>query len=352
VDGGLRAFDEWMRGGALLGFSLTLVLLGVVLAPALVLVHELGHAAVALARTEGLVAVRVGRSPASWRRRFGRLQLELSILPARNEPAGLAKIHARLGSGSRVALALAGPLAQAIAGVLIAIVGTRIHFLPLTLSGGLCVLEAAANLIPREKHGVRSDGAYLGDALREFRGAGGRGASDSAAERLERELSDIRSRWQVIVSDERSPIRTQQRGRLLTAAHIALGHNDSGSEPARSLWWVSFSAWCWRHVERGDLSRIREAVLDAIHEATLSGAVEPDLTAHAAVSHAARNDLSLASPGDDDEARRRHFERGYELLLGHARPTDIPQEHWEFAYRYGIALHDIEQARAPDALGA
>ena len=66
-----------------------LVLLSlVVVGPLLVLVHELGHAAVGLAATDGLVSVRVGRTPGWFRGRVGRLAFELSPLPVRDAPHG------------------------------------------------------------------------------------------------------------------------------------------------------------------------------------------------------------------------------------------------------------------------
>jgi len=79
--------------------------------PLVVLAHELGHAAVGLVRTEGLVRVRVGRSPGIWRARLGRLSLELHPVPARGDSPGETVTHARFGWRSRVMLALAGPIA-------------------------------------------------------------------------------------------------------------------------------------------------------------------------------------------------------------------------------------------------
>src|SRR3954470_15305589 len=122
----LDAVARFLDGGLLVLSRPTDVfaalLLGTLFLPLLVLVHELGHAVVGLARTEGLVTVNVGRAPAVWRARVGRLALELSPFPARNGPAGFARIYARYGAGTCVALALAGPVAEACAatGILLA----------------------------------------------------------------------------------------------------------------------------------------------------------------------------------------------------------------------------------------
>jgi hypothetical protein len=163
VSGILQAFSDWMNDGGAgrLVFAGALASLG---APVLVLVHELGHAAVGLARTEGLVAVRVGASPARWRLRVGRLQLELDPRPARNAPAGLALVHARVGVGTKIALTLAGPLAEASAAALLIGAGVKLHMLVLTLAGVLGAGDALANLVPFARHGHRSDGRYLLDA--------------------------------------------------------------------------------------------------------------------------------------------------------------------------------------------
>src|SRR5712691_11634939 len=62
VDAALRAFDAWMSSGGP-NTLLPLFFVGTAAIPLLVLVHELGHAAVGLLRTEGLVHVCVGRPP-------------------------------------------------------------------------------------------------------------------------------------------------------------------------------------------------------------------------------------------------------------------------------------------------
>lgn len=63
-----------------------IVLVVTVLLPILTLVHELGHAAVALRVSEGPVEVHVGRAPAQLRFRVGRLLVSFSALPPRGVP--------------------------------------------------------------------------------------------------------------------------------------------------------------------------------------------------------------------------------------------------------------------------
>src|SRR5581483_6846880 len=91
VDARLQAFDAWMNGtGPLVVFAGAIVygLLGTVFT----LVHELGHASVGLARTQGVVHVQVGRTPGRWRLRVGRLDMELSpTIPFRAGVGGTAR---------------------------------------------------------------------------------------------------------------------------------------------------------------------------------------------------------------------------------------------------------------------
>jgi hypothetical protein len=61
--------------------------------PPLVLVHELGHALVGLARTRGVVHVVIGAPPSFLRARIGRLALELSLRQGRGV-AGYARTYA------------------------------------------------------------------------------------------------------------------------------------------------------------------------------------------------------------------------------------------------------------------
>lgn len=136
-----------MNGGGAERLTLSFALAALA-APLLVLVHELGHAAVGLARTEGLVEVRVGASPARWRVSAGCLRLQLNPIPAPNAPAGLARVHARFGVGTKVALVLAGPGAEAAVAVLLIATGARLHVLTLIILGALGTADAALNLVP------------------------------------------------------------------------------------------------------------------------------------------------------------------------------------------------------------
>src|SRR5690242_16400109 len=130
------------------------------------LAHELGHAAVGLTRTEGLVRVRVGRSPGLWRARLGRLSLELHPFPARTEPDGIARTHAHFGQASALLYTLAGPAAGCSAAVLLILAGLRAGSEPLAVIGGLVFVSEVSNLLPSTRHGTGSDGARLLELFR------------------------------------------------------------------------------------------------------------------------------------------------------------------------------------------
>jgi hypothetical protein len=313
----MQSFNHWMNGG---GSSSLLIgsIAVVVVTPVLVLVHELGHAGVGLLRTEGLVAVRVGRSPARWRFRTGRLQLDLNPLPARNAPAGLAAVHARIGIGTKVTFALAGPFAEAAAAFAIVLAGVLMNATVIEVIGGVGIAAALSNLVPREHRGIRSDGGYLLDALR--------GHTQPPTE-----LSDTYSRWLVLFSDDKSSARTPGRAKLLGGAPLALGYGSDGrADPALGLWRLAFAGWCWREVERSDPAGLRDAALDALHAATIGGAVEPDLTAVAA--------QKLANTPVELDA-------GFTQMSAELCLVATENER-RFAFRYGVALREIERIRS------
>jgi len=333
MDGLLRAFDAWMNGSGLSSLLLWSVLLSG-LWPVLVLAHELGHAAVGLLRTEGLVAIRVGRAP-GWTGRIGRLAFSLNLVPARRDSQGLAQVFGRIGRIDAVALVLAGPLAQAVAALVV--VGTVGAFMQtsdgvLAAAAAIGVADAAFNLVPRERHGRRSDGRFLLDALR-------RPIRRNA-------LDDTWSRWVAVVSDRRA-WQNERRMRLFGGAPVALGHPaDQIDERSKALWWLAASGWCWREAERGDPDRIRDAVLDAIHTATVTGAVEPNLTALAARALATDGvELGLASPGGDDDERIGFLAGAFHRLPKPPDELGLDPSHRWFAFRYGVALRDVERLR-------
>jgi hypothetical protein len=310
------------------------------LEPLLTLIHELAHATVALTQTEGLVTVRVGRSPAAWRMRLGRLQLALHPRPGRNEPAGLATVYAKLGFGVRIAFFLAGPLAHSAAATAILVLAIHAQSTTFQIVGVLLLVMALRNLVPRERNGHPSDGRRLLDELRN------RGAPQPPTSVLEASLAETRTRWWVLFTHIKQIPDWQRLGSLLAAAPTALGYApEDRSDSHAALCKVAYAGWCWREAERGQPERLRQPVLDAIHAATRTGALEPLLTARAANALAASStDLSLGCPGDSDAERQAFLSAAFERLPKHLADS-TPIGFRTFAWRYGLALHDVERAR-------
>lgn len=314
MDGAIRAFNDWMTGGGtetMLRWCLVLL----VSRPLLTLVHELGHAAVGLARTEGFVQVQIGREPALLTRRLGRLILMLDPRQTLTKAAGYTRTTGGMTPGERAVYALAGPFASALASLAILVAGLHSSAGSLVLAGALGLAGSAYSLVPRRAGDFRSDGWHFLQALH------GNGLARS-------DVEDTAVRAELVFAQAPRHL-TDRRRRLLSGAPIALGFAADDSSPAvMTLRQVAFCGWCWREAQR-DVASIREAALDALQRATATGVVEPDLTALAA-----RN---LAEVEADFGAL---FDTGLvELREG------VPEAMQRCAFRYGGALREIERIR-------
>jgi hypothetical protein len=218
VDGVLRALQSWMDGAG----SLPIIWLG--LAAVLWLAtfaHELGHAAVGLARTKAFVRLQVGREPAWLRFRVGRLLVSLDPRPSTDgEPAGYASVAGRLSAPERAVFAAAGPVAELLFALAIAAVGHPL------LSVFLAAVSLV-NLVRFRRGRWLSDGRHLLDALR------GRGTGQS-------EEQDTAARAQVLFEAREQHLRP----RLDQLAAAASG------DPR--LLRAAYAGWCWRTAQRLD----------------------------------------------------------------------------------------------------
>ncbi len=159
-----------------------LFLLGAVASPALVVIHELGHALAALWRTTGPVFVRIGAKERRWAIRAGRFAMEAG--PSELALAGGFCAYDPTGVSplSRATIAMAGPIASlagaAVAAVMWSHTGGPVHdFLSVATLGGLFagVINALPLTFEGKENGVnhvaRLDGLHALDALREQRRA-------------------------------------------------------------------------------------------------------------------------------------------------------------------------------------
>lgn len=285
----------------------------------IVLGHELGHAAVGILRTEGLVGVRVGRAPGRWKCRLGRLRLEMSLLPALNGPDGLAQVHARLGRKSHAVIVLAGPAAGSLVAADLLLYGLRYQVTPLIFAGGVGGVMNLANLIPFKRRGHRSDGARL---LELFRARGTPLPADP--------LADAVSRWGVLAANVRNVVTPEQLLQL-SGAPVAVGYRPGDeSEAPADLWKLAVAGWCWREAQRPDVSSIREEVLDERHAA--------------ARREARRNEIAVSAARELAVSRKEEPElnEAFTRLRPRFQHPRSPDDQERFAFRFGVALHDVE----------
>lgn len=294
MDGGLRAFQSWMDGGGsnqLLVWSLVCF----AFSPLIVLVHELGHAAVPLLRTRGFVRVHVGREPGVLQRRIGRVVLTIDPRPGTGR-GGFAQTFAHMSRGEEIAYTLAGPAAHVLVGLAFLATGQTL----LQVVGGYAIAWAAWSLVPRGQ----SDGARLWKLLR------------LRQWRTRTPLDDILDAANVANADLTRNLVGERRTVL----------KDGITDPAFLR--AAYLGWCWGDASESHLPR--EAALDALHAATRGGAFGANLTIAAARALAALPQ----HPG-------RHIAVGF-------RPALVPG-HDEAALRaafvYGIAVRDIERVR-------
>jgi hypothetical protein len=293
--------------------------------PLVLLTHELGHAAVGLVHTEGLVRVRVGRSPGIWRARLGRLSLELHPVPARGDTAGAAVTYARFGWRSRLLYALAGPLAGSGAALVLILLGLHSGLRPLAFAGSFALFIELCNLLPSRTSPRTGDGNSILETLQTRR-----------RPLPYNEFADVESRFLVLVTDARGTLAGRGGGRLLKVLNALDLDPSDRSREAQALVRTAFSGWCWREAEQADTAPIRDAVLDARHRASLRGLTRAD-TAGLAADELVRNgpDLATASPtlGSLDYGLRR--------ALASKFTSGVPLEHARFAFQFGVAMHDV-----------
>lgn len=317
----VASFAGWLVAGSPVAVA-TFFALNALVWWFITLAHELGHAAVGLARTEGLVVVKAGRSSPKWRRRFGRLSLELGPVPLIAGGDGVAEIYAGLGRTSKVAFALAGPAAGAVAAALLIVLASRFQFRPLEIIGWVALGFDLANLVPFRVRGDRSDGLYLLHALR-----------SGAPARREDPVAD---RWLALVTNAR-PTFERCDPEILAAVLVLLGRarNDRGDE-GRTLIRLALAGWCWRRAERGDTTPIRDHVLDVRHRAALKGLPREGILV-AAAAELARGEARLAAASPTADSLARGFEHGVTV----EPPASLPEDQQRFAFHFGVAMHDV-----------
>jgi len=280
----------------------------VLLLPVFVAAHELGHAAVSLVRSDDRVSVVLGRPPGGWRVALGRLDLTLGLnFWSYRKPVGMVA-RVRLDKSSTVACGLAGPLAQAAVSTLLIPIGVATHHAQIGDAGIVGVGFALASLAPFRLAGFRSDGANILQSLRE----------DSA--------SAMRRRWLALFNDVHCTLGPE-RGRVIEGVPGAVGHPGKGAD-AIAVWKLAFAGWCWRAVEGAPPPRFLGYAHDAWHTARKTVATEPQRMYRAAATLSGWESIA-----------------GLDHLPRELQPADIDEDKQHFAFRFGMALYDIERVK-------
>lgn len=317
VDDALRWFVELMDSGAIgpvaVGFAAVVFLL--------IVVHELGHAAVALACTKSLVLVRVGRVPGAVRGRVGRLQFSFDVRPGPGGDEYLTSVVANLTRRQRLAFALAGPganLALAVLLVPVSLATSSPWSWAVAVTAALSALGTAENLLSRSPE---SDGQQA------------RAAVHDRDEQPPDELADAVGRWMALYGRRSDARFSDQRVLLFGLVLPELGLDPrSPNGEAGEYWNAARAGWCWREVRPAPETLLAGPAREAWKQQALTGRTGLELAGAAAATLARHR-----SPVDVDEA----FETIAELS---GKPTD--DERRRFAFRYGAALHDVERVLA------
>jgi hypothetical protein len=298
------------------------------------------------------VHVVVGAPPGFLRARIGRLALDLSLRRGRG-PAGYARTYA-LGvpAFDRFLIAIAGPLASALAAGVCWSLVPGVHGLArhlLLSAAAVASLHAILTILPCDLVGPTTSTLDGKRALEALRSRGRermleRPALDgSSTAPFLREFNQTWTRWFALFSKSTNPALRPARSRALAVVTVAL-EVPSKSEHGRTLKKLAAAGWCWRDVEQGQLSAIAPEVRAALKQAAQTGAVRPDLQVRAALHLLARPAvLAQASPGRSEREKRGFLARASRSVPTVSdAPKDMTKQRW-LAFMYGVALRDVER---------
>jgi hypothetical protein len=304
MDSALESFVELMDSGG----PIVVVVGLMALTPIMVLsavVHELGHATVALARTQSLVWLRVGRYPGALRGRVGRLEYSIDHRFRKGEDIGSAAVVANMTRGERVAYGLAGPGANLIfsaALVPLFLAGTGMLSLVAVVAIAFSAYGAFGNLLSRQPG---SDGRVVLAALRD------------EALPVHDDADDL-GRWLALFTNPGDARLTSQRRLLFECV------------PQHGQAKLARAGWCWREIRPAP--QCSEDARAAWKEQALHGLVGTDLAAAAAIELVHRR----AVAGDEQVL----------TFAAELAGVDPGRPDVQSAFRYGAALHDVEAVMA------
>lgn len=325
IDYVLERFVEFMDSGALPYMSVGWFLF----LPVSIVVHELGHALVALACTESLVEMRAGPGPGVIRGRVGRLAYSIDPRWGRKtDNPGMTAMLADVTPSERIAYSLGGPAANVLLAVFLtplasSFSGPPRHFVVGGIQVSVCL--AIVNLVSRDPS---SDGRMALAAIR------GEVPLADGEPPLTGEIAVALGRWLALYTNMRDRRFSDQRSFLFGIASLELGVDPRTSFASASRYWdIARAGWCWREVRpapAGDLANLPE---NAWRDRSLEGLRGLDLAAAATV------DVARGRGTDADP----HLEEALVATIEPPEGASNVDDEDRFAFQFGVALHDVER---------
>jgi len=159
------------------------------------------------------------------------------------------------------------------------------------------------------------------------------------------ELNETLARCRSLYFDETGRVRTKERGRQLQAGIDPLISPRASAAERTAFAQLTFIGWCWRAAERGDKSRLRDALRRAFDAVTADGSAPPHLVP-AWVAWRFRTDgglPALASPGAADLDRIAFLDDAFaKIHATYGEPAGIDFDRARAAFDHGVMVHDAE----------
>ena len=187
--------------------------------------------------------------------------------------------------------------------------------------------------MPLERHGHRTDGRLTLDTIRVLRGR----AIDP---------EELPQRFNAMITGEEGvELRTKQRMVMIgRGASLLLGLNSDPRDPtANRAAQAAFGGWCWRHLDPVTAAHdphVRQALKNAheLHTDAINARIE------AAWMLTPSNSDPPGPTVRDSATHRAHLANVLARSVAGWSATGLTQQQVELAVRYGIELHDIEDA--------
>jgi peptidase M50-like protein len=325
IDNAFEWFVEYMDSGALPYMSAGWFLF----LPVSIVVHELGHAVVALACTQSHVEMRVGPDPGLIRGRIGRLAYSIDPRWGRKtDDPGMTAMLADVTPSERIAYSLGGPAANVLLAVFLTPLASSFSGPPRHLVAGAILVSvclAVLNLVSRE---TSSDGRMALAAIR------GEVPLVNREPPLTGEIANALGRWLALYTNMGDRRFSDQRSFLFGIAPLELGFDPRTSFANASRYWsIARAGWCWREVRPAPAEVLANLPENAWRSRSLEGLRGLDLAAAATV------DVARGRGADADP----HIEEALVATIEPPEGASSVDDEDRFAFQFGVALYDVER---------